>query len=232
MPGFIFFDIDDTLLDDRYATAAGGRGLHGEFPEMLPGPADEFARLWLEVTYRHIERWMAGECSHLEQRRARVREVWRGGPLSDAEADRIFCRYWRHYEAGVRLFPDALPCLEALAGRPVGIITNGASELQRAKLRQAGLLDRFSPVLVSGDIGIDKPDPRIFQEAARLAGRAPLECLYVGDRLETDALAAARAGMTGVWLDRTGSPEAGTDGIAVINGLEELPMLIQLWDRD
>ena len=225
MPGFVFFDIDDTLLDDGHATAAGARGFFAEHPDALPGPADEFVRLWLEVTARHIERWMAGECSHLDQRRARIREVWRGESLSDSAADRLFGEYWRQYVAGVRLFPDVLPCLETLAGRPMGVITNGDSELQRTKLRNAGLLDRFSPVLVSGDIGADKPDARIFLEAARRAGCAPGECLYVGDRLETDALASVRAGMAGIWLDRSGRQPAPA-GVVTNRGLEELPRLV------
>lgn len=76
-----------------------------------------------------------------------------------------------------------------------------------------------------GDIGIEKPDPRIFLEAARRAGRAPEECVYVGDRLETDALAAGRAGMTGVWLDRAGR-ERAPEGVAAIRGLGEPSRLV------
>lgn len=225
MSRFLFFDLDETLLDDRHATAAAARAFFELHRNQLPGPADEFVRLWFEVTARHIDRWMAGQCTLLEQRRARLREVWRGGPLTDAEADRIFGDHRRHYEANARLFPDTLPCLAALAGRPMGIVSNGDSTQQRNKLRNVGLAGRFDPVLVSGDIGIEKPDPRIFLEAARLAGRAPEECIYVGDRLETDALAAARAGMTGVWLDR-GGRGAATEGVAVIRGLRELPQLL------
>jgi len=225
MRGFVFFDIDDTLLDDAAATAAGARGFYAEHAASLPGPVDEFVRRWVEVTARHIERWMAGECSHQEQRRARLREVWGGERLSDGEADRIFDGYRRHYESNARPFPDALPCLQALAGRPMGIITNGDSTQQRNKLRNVGLLDRFGPVVVSGDIGVDKPDARIFQEAARQAGCAPGECVYIGDRLETDALGSSRAGMTGVWLDRAGRRPA-PDGVTAIRTLEELPGLV------
>jgi putative hydrolase of the HAD superfamily len=232
MRGFIFFDIDDTLLDDGQATAAGARAFYAEHPDALPGPVDEFVRIWAEVTTRHIDRWMAGECSHQEQRRARLREVWQGGELSDSDADRIFEEYRRHYETSVKLFPDVLPCLQALAGRPMGIISNGNPGLQRTKLRNAGIQDFFHTVVISGDVGAEKPDARIFQEAARQAGCAPSECLYIGDRLETDARGSARAGMTGVWLDRSGDPEAAADGVAVVGGLEELLMLIQIWDKD
>jgi putative hydrolase of the HAD superfamily len=169
---------------------------------------------------------MAGECSLQEQRRARLHEVWQGDKLSDAEADRIFDDYRRHYEANARPFPDALPCLDALASRPMGIISNGDSTQQRNKLRNAGLLDRFRPVVVSGDIGVDKPDARIFLEAARQAGCAPGECVYVGDRLETDALGSARAGMTGIWLNRAGRQPA-PDGVPTIRVLEEIPRLME-----
>ena len=78
---------------------------------------------------------------------------------------------------------------------------------------------------------MEKPDARIFLEAARQAGCAPGECLYVGDRLETDALGSARAGMTGVWLNRNGRSGNAPDGVVVICGLELLPRLISqlLW---
>jgi putative hydrolase of the HAD superfamily len=60
----------------------------------------------------------------------------------------------------------------------------------------------------------------------------PDDAVYVGDRLHTDAIGAARAGLRGVWIDRTGAAtaaqlaEAAAEGVAVIRGLAELPLVL------
>jgi putative hydrolase of the HAD superfamily len=70
---------------------------------------------------------------------------------------------------------------------------------------------------------VAKPDAAIFLEACRRAGSSPRESLYVGDRLETDAIASRQAGLHGVWLDRTGGLESQTGDIPIITSLSELP---------
>jgi putative hydrolase of the HAD superfamily len=80
---------------------------------------------------------------------------------------------------------------------------------------------------------VAKPDARIFELAARHLGVEPSQACYVGDRLHTDAIGAARAGLLGVWIDRPGlatdeqRAEAAHEGVAVIRGLAELPALLR-----
>jgi putative hydrolase of the HAD superfamily len=148
-----------------------------------------------------------------------------GVDVSDSEADATFERYLRHYRSHWRLYPDALQCLERLAGRRLGIISNGHADAQRMKLEHTGIADRFGPVAISGDIGVAKPHPAIFRHARALADVPAERCIYVGDRLETDALAAEAAGMRGIFLDRDhGSP---TTRVPRIGSLEELPDLLE-----
>lgn len=223
---FVFFDIDGTLLDDEAAARSGAAAFSRQYRARLDCSAEEFWAVWLECAIRHFDRYLAGELSFREQRRARVRELFRSPGLSDAEADRAFADYYRVYAASRRPYPDARPCLEALAARGQGIISNGDGAGQREKLREAGLAGRFEPVVISGEFGVHKPDARIFREACGRAGREPGECVYVGDRPRTDALGAARAGMTGVWLDRKRSGGA-PEGVTVIGTLAELPAVVE-----
>jgi FMN phosphatase YigB (HAD superfamily) len=65
-----------------------------------------------------------------------------------------------------------------------------------------------------------KPDPRIFMDACRAAGRKPWECWHVGDDLKADYWGSAAAGLKGVWLNRGNRKRI--DGIPTIGSLLEL----------
>lgn len=72
-----------------------------------------------------------------------------------------------------RAFPDALPCLEALAGRKMqmGIVSSIQSEKRlREELANIGLLHFFSVLVASGSVGIDKPARAIFELASDKIG--------------------------------------------------------------
>jgi putative hydrolase of the HAD superfamily len=221
----IFFDIDDTLLDDRHAQDEAARGLWREFAHLLPYTEGEFPGVWEAISSHYYTRFTAGEISFTEQRRTRIREVFRQPDLAGPEADRRFAHYLAHHESKWQLFADTLPCLTALAGCRLGIISNGDPAQQRRKLRAMNIAALFSPIVVSGDIGKPKPQPEIFLHACALAGVAPAQCAYVGDKLDFDARGSRAAGMQGIWLNRwDAAPE---DGIPTIATLAELPGLLQ-----
>ena len=74
--------------------------------------------------------------------------------------------------------------------------------LQYQTLQKFGVLSELAVAVGSQDIGIEKPDPAIFNYALREAGVAAGEAAYVGDEYRTDALAAQAVGMLGILLDR------------------------------
>lgn len=240
VPSLVLFDLDDTLFAHRNAVSAGILAYRLAHSGAL-GSADhgvEDAR-WTELEERHYHRYLAGELDFAGQRRARAREFVEpfGVDLTtDHLADEWFDRYFDHYVAAWILHEDALACLDALGerGLRLGIITNGDPVFQGNKIAKLGLTDRFEHVITSGELGFAKPDPRIFHHACELFGVEPNRAVYVGDRLATDAIGAARAGLSGVWIDRDGaaSPEqlaeARAAGASVIHTLDELPALLLL----
>lgn len=125
------------------------------------------------------------------------------------------------------LFPETIPALEDLEDNVrLVLATNGASDLQRLKLETSGLASYFDEVLVSGDIGYGKPNPRYFEHALRLADAGPDETLMVGDSLERDIRGAQDAGIRGVWVNRKGKKPRETIPFAEIGSLLELSDLI------
>ena len=101
-------------------------------------------------------------------------------------------------------FPDAMPVLEALAaeGFRLGVIANQPRAMAQARLEWSGLLDLIEVTVLSGDVGLAKPDPAIFQLALSMAGCAPEEALMAGDRLDNDIAPAKRLGLSTVWIRR------------------------------
>lgn len=226
----IFFDIDGTLVDYGAAEHSAACLFHSEHGARLGQDRAAFLARWQDVTEKHFERYLSGELSYQGQRRARLREIFGPGqPLADAQADALFDGYLRAFERSWQLYPDVADCLASLAGCTLGIISNGDSVQQRQKLDSLGIAGHFTHVLISGDIGVSKPDPAIFRAACAMAGRAPSACLYVGDKRAVDAEGAARAGLAPVWLNRLDGRRP--DGLPTIHGLPELHGHLASWRR-
>ncbi len=252
----VLFDLDDTLMahtravDEAIARAQATAG--GAF---AADDTESVQRRWAQLEERHYTRYLTGELTYLGQRVARARDLLApyGIQVDDDEALAWFERYLVGYRDAWRLFDDVLPALAALdrLGVRFGIITNGDLAFQTDKLERIDLWDRLDltavradgsideparrgRVIASGELGITKPDPRIFAAAARAFGVAPAQCAYTGDRVRTDAVGAHDAGMLGIWLDRGRDRNPVTDhaegdvpaGVPSIPSLHALPALL------
>jgi putative hydrolase of the HAD superfamily len=221
----IFFDIDDTLLDNRRSEHIAAIEFHRLHQDVFPVSPEEFATRWRMATEKHTRRYLSGELSFQGQRRERLKELFAHHRiLSNAEADTLFETYLDSYEKNWTLFSDVEFCLDQLAGTRLGIISNGQAYQQRRKLIHMGLLDRFSTVIISEELGISKPDPRIFLEACRGSKVSPSECWHIGDNLIADAQGSLSAGMRGIWLNRSGLNSQ--EKIPTIRSLSELKGVI------
>ncbi len=96
----------------------------------------------------------------------------------------------------LRPYPHVPEVLDVLrAHLPLAVVTDGQSAYARAELHQVGLLDRFTAVVVSGDHGYRKPDPRLFSHALDALGVPAADAVYVGNDLYRDVFGAREAGM-------------------------------------
>lgn len=107
--------------------------------------------------------------------------------------------------ASYGLFDDVVPCLDALAerGLRLGVISNFEAWLD-PMLSSLGIKERFDVVAISGPLGVEKPDRRIFDWAVEQAGVAHSACAHVGDQPAFDSGPALELGMRGILLDRYG----------------------------
>jgi len=205
----VLFDLDGTLMDHRGAAAIALRTCLGAAGRVDSGQLANLERQWFSLERTHMDAFLAGDCTFVEQRRRRLREflpelgIASGG---DGDLDAWFAEYLRTYEANWAPYGDVHSCLNdllALSLRPkLGVLTNGEHDQQCAKIDRCGLRIFFDEVLVSQDLGHAKPARECFVEACRRIGVAPGNTVYVGDALDIDARAAGAAGLCGLWLDR------------------------------
>ncbi len=181
---------------------------------------------WERILMTHFQRFTRGEISLWEQRRGRMREVFRDPGLTDADCDSRYRVFMEHYEARCEAYLDAEPCLRRLSGKALGIISNGGREQQVGKLRRSGLLQYFSVLMFSEDVGAGKPAPGIFLEACRQAGDEPAMCTHIGDDVAADVAPSHALGMQAVWLDRL---DHRTEGISAprISTLQDLEFVLR-----
>jgi putative hydrolase of the HAD superfamily len=138
------------------------------------------------------------------------REAWRlaladQGVDDVALADELAERFGVERRARHQVFDDVEPALIALSRTHVlGLVTNGASCLQREKLAATDLGRHFATVVISGDLGIGKPDPAIFRHALEQLGCT--RATMIGDDLGNDVEGALATGLDAVWINRFGRP--------------------------
>lgn len=227
----VLFDIDDTLVDFAGSAAAGLVDLLGPAAQR-----DGLSAFWLDLTEHHYPRFLRGEVEFHRMQVERLTALleWAGLPVPGDDGLReLEARRQDVMTRSFRLFDDVTPCLTAMTPWRTGVISNSDGPHQRAKLAAVGLADAFEVVVISGEVGHPKPDPRIFAEACRRLDLPPDRVAYVGDRRDVDAEGAAAVGMLGVWLDRrggAGAPEVGPTAapeVMVITSLAQLPGLLQ-----
>lgn len=210
----VFFDLDGTLVDEsglpdavRAAceVVAGTTGLRVD--DLLASNARVWAELWPEV----CEEWTVGAIDVDALGTDAWRRTLAGCGLHDEASVRLaVTAHARLERLAHRLFPDAMPVLDALRARGlrIGLVTNGASAVQRAKLRALGLERLFDPLVVSSEVGVKKPAIGIFEHALVQAETPPGRAAMVGDHLWHDIEGAQAAGLRGIWIDRRGTTRA------------------------
>lgn len=192
-PAAILFDIGDTLLREvRFDLEAG---IRAALPAHLRDSATRLAQSFrgelqgVHAVHRELmlSRWL---CAHVAELRA-------------ADEDRVEDTIWAEVVT-LTPTPGARELLERLHadGVKTGAISNAyfSGRVLRREVERHGLADSFKIVISSADLGVRKPDVRIFAEALERLDVTVARTWYVGDTFEEDIEGALRAGLVPVWL--------------------------------
>ena len=222
----VLADLDDTLFDHRHATREALGVLHAEVEAFRAWPREEFATRHSDVLERMHQAVLAGQLTIEVARTMRFQRLLDDAGGTGAIASDLAKRYRVQYEAAWQPVPGALALATAVkhAGLALVIVTNNVTSEQQLKLARCGLLPYVDALITSEDVGVTKPDARIFQAALASAGVEPADAVMLGDSWVTDVTGARAAGLRAVWLNRVGSasPEPAWDGVREIQSLEPL----------
>ncbi|MDE2843101.1 MAG: HAD family hydrolase [Chloroflexota bacterium] len=211
LPPAIIFDMDDTILSDDEAAGRCFRQVCHDFADRLPvaNPDD------LSGVIQEIRRWYWSDPERIQRGSLDLnRARWellsmafeRFGIDDDPLKEEMSLAYQHLKSAAVELIPGALDTLQALldCGVRLGLITNGDSRGQRSKVVKAGLEPYFESILIAGEFGVAKPDPRIFRQTLENLRVSPGQAWMVGDNLYADVGGAQALGIYGIWIDWRG----------------------------
>ena len=198
----IVFDLDDTLFDHTSSATSGVRSLLSELEIVA---TDNLIAEWFAIERVHFDSWLAGQVSHQDQRRNRLRSFYPllGLPLPD-DLDLAYDVFLRCYRQQWAAFEDARPALELARSNDlrIGVLTNGSTTQQTAKLAAIGLAELVDVVCTSELLGVGKPAPEAYRLTCEALGVEPAETLMIGDNHELDVVGARLAGLSAVHLDR------------------------------
>lgn len=199
----VFFDLGGTLVyrvcsqEERFLRIAQELN--------IPIPSTLLLKQGIQAGLRVFSRWVDKIRTLEEEKALRLKRIEIilsiASPGTEKYAQRFlqeeqdFVRWWQLYE-------DVLPVLTWLRGKALlGLITNWLPSLPLF-CQALGLGDFFDYTINSVEVGISKPDPRVFQIALGYAQMAPKQAVHVGDSYEADVKGALNAGLNAVLLDR------------------------------
>ena len=214
----VFFDIGGVMYDDTvYARS---------WKSALRESGARFSDQAFEDEYTATRAAQSGSF------RARLTKRFLGDDADLASVEARAAKYWAYPPSA--LYPDVVPCLEMLDGRyRLGVIANQPTSV-RAAMDREGLSRFFEVWGVSDDLGLQKPDPKLFSQVLSMAGVSPARAVMVGDRLDYDVRPAKTAGMQTIWILRGEAPDEPTaeqvaEADASVRSLEEVPAMVESW---
>lgn len=216
-------DLDDTLFDHAYATRsalAAMRATAPAFDVWTPSELEDRHRGVLDVLHLEV---LAGRLTVDEARVERFRQLLEaaGADRAAAVAIDIARGYRDAYQRARQPVPGALAFLQHVrrAGAQVVIVTNNVVREQRQKLAGCGLTDYVDVLVTSEEVGVAKPDKRIFDAALAAVGARPASAVMFGDAWATDIEGARAAGIRPVWFNRFGAASPDPS-VAMLASLE------------
>ena len=224
----IFFDLGGTLLKPRrdriVQNILESEGIY--IPLHLIQDAHHAANAWWQEFYGG--RVLSGQEEEKAFKELNLFVLEKIGLTTDRVLSEhlvtLVVKHWSEAEKRIQpeLYPDVQPYLQKLKSRGyiLGLISNAAPKDEEIVSR-VGLNRYMDHIVISGIIGVAKPDEGIFRHALSLASVSSDECLHVGDSYKADVLGARRAGIRAVLIDRDDRhPEADCPRIRSLDELD------------
>ena len=222
----LLFDADGTLFD--YDTAES-KALATTFKESRIPFTIDYANIYRRI---NAQIWSDFEQGKISQQALRSERFARLFQTLDIDADPLTfsVAYLTNLGNAADLIDGAIELLQALHDKyHLLLITNGIPEVQRSRLAQSPLLDYFETIIISGEIGIAKPHPGIFDAAFHAMGHPPKqETLIIGDSLTSDIQGGLNYNIDTCWYNPHQRPPNPTiPATYQIHSLSQLQLIVE-----
>ena len=226
----ILFDIDDTLVPtSEFARRARANAVQAMVDAGLGLPAEQVERELAEV----IAEFSSNYDHHFDKLLQRLRPDSLDALNPALIVAAGVAAYHDTKFRELAPFEDVIPLLEGLrsAGVRTGIITHGWTIKQAEKLVRLGLVSLLDgdSIFISDQIGISKPNPKLYRQVLARLGLEPGEVMYVGDNLSHDIAPPNSLGMVTTWARRA-ARRRDVEGIApdhVVDDFDELRSILR-----
>ncbi len=203
----IFIDLDDTIWDFSANSKSALKEVYNE--EKLSVCFLSFQHFYkLYADYNKIlwEKYGKGEVTKEFVAFERFRNPLAQVNITDDElAERMNKRFLSLLPTKTALKPYALELLNYLKNnnKTVTLISNGFSDVQEKKMKSANLNRYFDHIIYSEDVGVLKPNRKIFEFALKKNNAQPYEAVMIGDNYNADILGAIHCGIDAIFLNNT-----------------------------
>ncbi len=221
----LIFDLDNTIFDyNRAENFALGKTLSAFGCD----PTEDLKASYREINEQTWQRLEKGEITSEELRTIRFEKFAEAHSL-DWDAQQISRIYLENLGLGGFLIEGADTLLfEIRNDFIIASVTNGISDVQRARLSNSTLNGFFNPLIISDEVGVAKPDPGIFNILLEKAGFDDRRSvLMIGDSLTSDIAGAAAAGIDSCWYNPDGiSPDPEITPEYMVSELNDVKEII------
>ncbi|MFC3746467.1 HAD family hydrolase [Paenibacillus sp. GCM10012306] len=217
----LLFDLDNTLMDrDHTFRSFSTQFVRHFLGHLSPEEMDNVIR---DIIIRDADGYRDKDGFFAELSEVLPWET----PVSAAHIRTYYDESYSHHGA---LMKHALEILEHCQSRGyvLGLVTNGKKHIQDGKIDKLNLRSFFKTIVISGEVGIKKPDPAIYQLALERLGTGADETLFIGDHPVNDIWGAGKAGIGSIWLRRNHPWDDGLEGgpWKIIDELDELKQIL------
>ena len=200
MPKFVFFDLDNTLLDHTTAEEEAHKEIYQAYPELQKVSEEDWLQTYAEINRVLWLQYQNGEVDRHELHRSRFNDTMAKLGIRNGHSEEIGAHYMQLYRNHWHWIDGAKEALEKVAEKyPVGFITNGFQETQRKKIEVLGLEQYSDIFIISEEVGVMKPHPKVFDLATEKSSTSRGHILYVGDSYSSDIIGGKNAGWKTAW---------------------------------
>lgn len=219
----IIFDLDNTLVNRKQAFEVYSEKLVDKFLNEMNQAERRKTIEFIRVEDRDGYRSKRELYQELKEKLSWKRET---------SVDELIEFWFSEFSNCTVLMENAVDVLESIKDRgyKLGLITNGSIHSQNAKIDKVGIREYFDCIVVSDEVGIKKPDARIFQMVVNDLGVSATNTWYVGDHPVNDYKGARDAGLNAIWFE--GFQEWGLSEEKPEFSIKRLNELFTIFERE